>query len=568
MADYFDLGRYSRPVSTRSTQAQTWFDRGLMWTYAFNHEEAVSCFRAALQADRRLAICWWGIAYALGPNYNKAWDAFDPDELGTTVQQVFAAVASATELADGASPVERALIEALRLRYPAPQPGDDLGIWNVDYAEAMGGVYRRFGDDLDVAVLYADAMMNLTPWQLWDVATGTPAPGSRALEIKDVLERALVQPGGEDHPGVLHLYIHLMEMSGSPEAALPAANRLRGMVPDGGHLEHMPTHIDVLVGDYQRVISSNTDAINADRRYVDHAGPMNFYTLYRCHDLHFRLYGAMFAAQRRIALETVDLIEQAVPEKLLRVTSPPMADWAEGFIAMRVHVLIRFGRWDEILALPIPDDQQLYCTTTAMLHYARGISFAVTGDHEHAAAERDRFRAAVDRVLDTRMLFNNTCRDILAIAGAMLDGELAYRAGAVEEGFAALRRAIELDDSLPYDEPWGWMQPTRHAYGALLLEQGRVAEAEAVYRADLGLDPSVPRSQHHPGNVWALHGYHECLTRLGKSDAAAIVGQQLNLALAQADVPIAASCFCRLDVEGDRVIGCPPGCSCAHCRTA
>lgn len=558
MSDYFDLGGYSRPVSTRSDEAQTWFDRGLMWTYAFNHDEAVACYRAALKADPRLAIAWWGIAYALGPNYNKPWEAFDEKELGSTVSQVFAAVASATELSTDADPVESALIKALQARYPAPTAADDLGVWNAGYAEAMGEVYRSFGDDLDIAVLYADALMNLTPWQLWDVFTGKPAPGSRAMEIKEVLDKALAQPGGHDHPGVLHLYIHLMEMSGTPESALPAANRLRGMAPDGGHLEHMPTHIDILVGDYQRVISSNTDAILADHRYVDHAGAMNFYTMYRCHDLHFRLYGALFAAQSRIALETADLIEDAVPEKLLRITSPPMADWAEGFNAMRVHVLVRFGRWADIMALPLPEDQQLYCTTTAMLHYARGISFAVTGDDERAAAERALFIAAIERVKESRMLFNNTCLDILAIAGAMLDGELAYRSGDIEGGFTALRRAIELDDTLPYDEPWGWMQPTRHAYGALLLEQGRIEEAERVYRADLGLDPTVPRSQHHPNNVWALHGYHECLTRLGKDDAAAIIGQQLKLAVAQADVPIASSCFCRLDV------GCPPGCDCAH----
>lgn len=548
MSDYFDLGSYSRPVSTTAADAQMWFDRGLVWTYAFNHEEAVACFRHALEADPSLAIAWWGIAYALGPNYNKPWEAFDADDLSSTVAQAFRAAAAASELDDGASGVEAALIEALHARYRGAEPADDLGVWNTGYATAMGQVYRRFADDLDVAALYADAMMNLTPWGLWDVFTGEPADGAATLMIKQVLDRALALPGGREHPGLLHLYIHLMEMSGAPESALPIADHLRGLVPDGGHLEHMPTHLDVLTGDYRRVISSNTDAIRADARYVEQAGAMNFYSLYRCHNLHFRLYGALFLGASKIALETADLIDQALPADLLRVQSPPMADWLESFVAMRVHVLVRFGRWSEILELRFPDDQRLYCTTTAMLHYARGLAYAITGDHDRAASEQRLFSEAVARIPESRTLFNNTCLDILAIAGAMLEGELRYRSGDIEAGFAALRRAVELDDNLPYDEPWGWMQPTRHAYGALLLEQGRVSEAEAVYRADLGLDPTVPRSQHHPNNVWALHGYHECLLRLGKTESAEIIGQQLTLALAHADVPVESSCFCRLDV--------------------
>jgi hypothetical protein len=413
----------------------------------------------------------------------------------------------------------------------------------------MEEVYRRFPDDLDVATLYADALMNLTPWALWDVFTGEPAQGAATLTIKEILDRALAQPGGREHPGLLHLYIHLMEMSGIPESALSIADQLRGLVPDGGHLEHMPTHLDVLTGDYRRVITSNADAMRADARYVEYAGVMNFYTLYRCHNLHFRLYGALFLGASAIAFETADLIEQAIPEQLLRIESPPMADWLESFGAMRVHVLVRFGRWTEILESPLPKDQQLYCTTTAMLHYARGIAYAFTGDHDHARTEQRLFAEAVARVPESRTLFNNTCADILQIAAAMLEGEIAYRSGDVEAGLAALLRAVDLDDHLPYDEPWGWMQPTRHAYGALLLEQGRVEEAEAVYRADLGLDATVPRSQHHPNNVWALHGYHECLTRLGKTESAAIVGQQLALASAHTDVPVESSCFCRLDVD-------------------
>jgi tetratricopeptide (TPR) repeat protein len=557
--DYYDLGTHGRPVTTSSTEAQRWFDRGLVWTYAFHHEEAVSCFEAAAAADPDCAMAHWGIAYALGPNYNKPWEAFDAEELTRTVDRTHAAVERAHEkAARSATPVERALIGALRARYPQARAVEDCSVWNAPYAESMRAVHRLAPDDLDVATLYADALMNLTPWQLWDLRTGRPAEGARTLEAKDVLERALAADGGREHPGVLHLYIHLMEMSATPQAALTVADRLRGLVPDAGHLNHMPSHLEVLCGDYRRVVSDNTAAIAADEKYRARAGAMNFYTLYRSHNYHFKIYGAMFLGQYGTAMDTVAQLEASVPEELLRVESPPMADWLEGFLAMRVHVLIRFGRWADILRLPLPADPRLYCVTTAMIHYARGVALSATGRVDEAEAERLLFREAVARVPGTRTLFNNTCADILAIASAMLDGELEYRRGDHAAAFAALERSVELDDNLPYDEPWGWMQPTRHAYGALLLEQGRVEEAEAVYRADLGLDDTLPRALQHPGNVWSLHGLHECLVRLGREAEARIVAQQLGLATALADVPVDASCFCRLGTVPEA--GAPGGC--------
>ncbi|MEW1780397.1 hypothetical protein [Streptomyces sp. NPDC086777] len=547
--DYYDLGSHGRRVTTSSAAAQTWFDRGLNWTYAFNHEEAVRCFEAAGAADPDCAMADWGVAYALGPNYNKPWESFDPDDLADTVRRTHAAVERAHAKAAHATPVERALIEALRARYPRSAAPDAAAcsVWNTAYADRLRTAYELAPGDLDVATLHADALMNLTPWQLWDVRTGRPADGARTEEAKAVLEQALGTEAGARHPGLLHLYIHLMEMSPTPETALPVADRLRDLVPDAGHLRHMPSHLEVLCGDYRRVVSDNAAAVAADEKYLARAGAMNFYTLYRCHNLHFGVYGAMFLGRLKDALATAERLEAAVPEELLRVQSPPMADWLEGFLAMRVHVLVRFGRWDDILRLPLPADPRLYCVSTAMLHYARGVAHAATGRTAEAGTDRARFRDAVAAVPETRMLFNNTCVDILAIASALLDGELAYREGDFDTAFAELRRAVELDDSLPYDEPWGWMQPTRHAYGALLLERGRIAEAEAVYRADLGLDATLPRPLQHPGNVWALHGLHECLRRLGREGEAGIVAQQLKLAAATADVPITASCFCRTE---------------------
>ncbi|MDN5796876.1 MAG: DUF5129 domain-containing protein [Intrasporangium sp.] len=546
--DYgYDLGSYTREVNADDPAAAVWVNRGLVWTFGFNHEEAVACFERAAQIDPGCAMAHWGIGYALGPNYNKPWEFFAPEEAMAVLQRARAATEEAQRCAANASPVERALIEALAVRYPAGRPVQECAAWEVEYAEAIGRVYAAHADDLDVACLYAEALMNLSAWALWDQSTGEPAAGARTLEAKAVLEAALAAPGGQAHPGLLHMYIHLMEMSGTPEAALTVADGLRDLVPDGGHFQHMPTHIDALCGDYRRVLASNSAAIEADAKFVRHRGPLNFYTLYRAHNLHFKIYGAMFLGQEQVALQTADLLEAAIPQELLRVELPPMADWLEGFVPMRVHALVRFGRWDELVALPLPEDPVLYCTTAAMLHYGKGVAYSATGRVAEAEAERLLFHEAVERVPESRTLFNNTCCDILQVAAAMLEGEVEYRKGNHEVAYAHLRRSVELDDNLPYDEPWGWMQPTRHALGALLLEQGHVTEAEAVYRADLGLEPTLPRACQHPGNVWALHGYHECLVRLGKHELAGVVRQQLKIAGAHADAPITASCLCRLD---------------------
>lgn len=391
MDDYFDLGGHSCQITTSHPDAQVWFDRGLVWSYAFNHEEAVKCFSNAIDIDPGCAMAYWGLAYALGPNYNKPWEFFDDTELSTTVARTHTAVDEAAHaVRNGHTAVERDLVEALRKRYPetAADSSETLWtVWNADYADAMREVYRNHTDDLDVVTLFADALMNLTPWVLWDIRTGEPAPGSHALEAKDVLDRALHTSAGRTHPGILHMYIHLMEMSATPEDALVVADRLRGLVPDAGHLEHMPTHLDVLCGDYRRVVSSNRDAISADEKFADREGAMNFYTLYRAHNYHFTIYGAMFLGQSAVAIDTAAELEAAIPESLLRVKSPPMADWLEGFLAMRVHVYIRFGRWQDIIDMALPSDTELYCVTTAMTHYAKSVAYSATSQIEQAERE-------------------------------------------------------------------------------------------------------------------------------------------------------------------------------------
>ncbi|CAM4340700.1 putative O-linked N-acetylglucosamine transferase, SPINDLY family [Mycobacterium basiliense] len=543
---YFDLGSYHRAVDTPSEQAQAWLDRGMVWAYAFNHEEAIRCFERALELDPGLGIARWGIAYSVGPNYNKPWVSFDPRELMSALTRARRELQLAAKCRAG--PVEQGLIAALLARFPTDDPDDTdaLRAGLTAYADAMMELAAAYPHDVDVQALAADALVSVTAWALWDTATGEPAAGSRVIEAKRILDDALATPAGREHPGILHLYLHTMEMSATPEDALPAADLLRGLVPDAGHLQHMPSHIDVLCGDYRSSVLANLAAVQADRDFVRREGPLNFYSLYRAHDLHFIVYSAMFEGRSQIALQAADELASQLSAELLSIESPPMADWLEAFVPLRTHVLVRFGRWDELIAQPLPEDPDLYCTTAATIHYGRCVALAATGQIARAHAERAAFTSAYGRIPGSRYLFNNTSRDILAIAAAMLDGEIAYREGRYDEAFGHLRRSVQLDDALPYDEPWGWMQPTRHAYGALLLEQGHVEEAAAVYAADLGLDPTLARPCQHPRNVWSLHGYHECLQRLHRAAEAVIIGQQLALAAARADVPIRASCACRV----------------------
>jgi len=542
---YYDLGKFSRKISTDTAEAQFWFDRGLLWCFAYNHDESVACFQRAIEADPTCAIAHWGVGYAAGCNYNKPWDAFDSEDATRSLAVAYDATQAALSLIDTASPVEAALIYALEARYQNRTPAVDMNPWNDRFAAAMRQAYNAHPKDAEIATIFAEAMMNRTPWALWDLASGAPAEGADTLEIMAVLEHAMGCCDGMSHPGLLHLYLHTMEMSPTPEKALKAADALRGLVPDAGHLQHMPTHIDVLCGHYERVVSSNEDAIIADRKFLEAEGPLNFYSLYRCHNYHFKIYGAMFLGQFKPAIEAANEMIATLPEELLRVQSPPMADWLEGFISMKQHIYIRFGKWQEIIEQALPRDRALFCVTTAMMLYAKAVAYAASGDVENGEKYAALFDEAVKNVPDTRYIFNNTCLDILAVAREMMLGEVAYRRENYDISFAHMRKSVELDDALPYDEPWGWMQPTRHALGALLLEQGHIEESARVYRADLGLDKSLSRACQHPDNVWSLIGYYDCLQLLGREEEATLIGQRLALAKARTDTAVKSSCFCK-----------------------
>lgn len=544
--DYYDLGAHTRAVTTKSADAQVWFDRGLNWTYGYNHGEAITCFKKALEHDPECAMAHWGVSYAAGPNYNLPWHLYDPKGREMALEAAYDAMQSALSHIDGVTPVEAGLIKALEARYPQREPIEDMRPWNRAYTDEMRKLFDAHRGDMEVRTVFAEAIMNETPWKMWDLKTGKAGKDARTDEAIAVLDEAFeTMPASWDHPGLLHLYCHLMEMSPFPERALRQGDRLRDLVPDAGHLIHMPTHIDVLCGNYRDVLTYNQKAIVADQKFLERAGALNVYSLYRTHNLHFAIYGAMFLGQFTPAMAAAQQIIDNTPEELLQVPSPPMADFIEAYIAMKQHVLVRFGKWQEIIDQALPDNPELYCSTTAMMLYAKSVAHSAIGQVDEAEKMRALFLDAKTKVPETRRVHNNTVVDILQIAEEMLNGELEYRRGNYDVAFAHLRKSVELDDALPYDEPWGWMQPARHALGALLIEQNQLAEAEEVYRSDLGLDGKLSRAWQHIDNVWSLHGLYECLTRRGETIEAPLIKQKLDLAAARAEVPVRASCLCR-----------------------
>lgn len=550
--DYgFDLGTHARTISTGSAEAQLWFDRALNWSYAFSREEAHRCFEKVVEHDPDCAIGYWGLAYSIGPYYNGPWDRMPKPQREQANEQVYSFITKA-KAASSATLTERALINAYASRCPEPV-NDSLEIyasWDDDYATAMVEVAEQFIEDDDVVALAIDALMCRTPWRLWDLENRTVAEGASTAEAIGLLDMALQRAADEDrppHPGLLHFKIHIMEMSPTPEAALPEADVLRSLIPDAAHLIHMPSHLYVLCGLFQDSLDSNVEAVVADEKYVAANPEVGIYSIYMLHNIHFQMYSAMFLGQYEPALRAADQIWETVTADTLRHENEFLVNYLEAFYGMKVHVFIRFGKWQEIIDEPMPAEPDLFCVTTALWHYAKGVAYAATGEVALAAEQQELFATAFDRVPEERKVFNNESRDMLKVGEAMLAGELEYRKGNFDRAFEHLRHCVYLYDHLNYTEPWVWMQPPRHALGALLLEQGQVEEAAAVYRADLGLDDTLVRPSQHPGNVWALHGYLECCQLLERQDEAVEIAEQLKTAVAVADVEVSSSCFCRLE---------------------
>jgi tetratricopeptide (TPR) repeat protein len=434
------------------------------------------------------------------------------------------AVQHAVRLADGASAVNRELIRALAKRYVWPPPADRKAL-DVAYADAMRVVWKAHPNDPDVGALFAEATLDLRPWDQW-TPDGKPQPGTE--EIIATLEAVLAR--SPNHVGANHYYVHTMEASPHPERALTVADRLGSLVPGAGHLVHMPAHIYIRTGRYDQAIQANQRAIQVDLKYVQRAGRGGFYTIYRAHNYHFLAYAAMFDGQRRVALQAARDMIGEVPLEFVR----QMPDFSDAFLALPVHVMVRFGLWDDILKEPEPP-KDLFATT-AFWRYGRTVALSALGRVDEAGKEFDAFKAAEKAVPETRLNGNNPVSVVLEVARYMAEGELEYRRGHVDRAFDLLREAVRRDDALRYDEPWGWLQPVRHSLGALLLEQGQVTEAEAVYREDLRL---------HPGNGWSLRGLAECLHRSGRHQEAAATDLLFQKAWARSDIPLRVSCFCR-----------------------
>jgi tetratricopeptide (TPR) repeat protein len=507
-----------RPILTHAPQAQRLFDQGWMLYCGFNHEEAIRSFQAALRYDPTCTMAWFGIGLSYGPNINNP----TMDAHGT--QLACEATRNALLYSAGAQGVERELVEALAQRYVWPPPAERAALDRA-FSDALRLVWLHHPDDADVGALYAESLLDLRPWDQW-TKDGEAQPLTR--EILETLEAVLAF--APQHVLANHAYIHAVEASRHPERALRSADRLRKLVPGAGHLVHMPAHIDMRLGRYEAAALANERAIEADLEYVERAGPGGFYAFYRAHNYQFLAWARMFQGRSEDALDAARELVRQIPPDLVRA----VPQYVESYLGTPYHVLVRFGRWKEILREPEPAADLL--ATRADWHYARGMALSALGRVEEAAFERVAFEGAAQKVPAGYLHGNNSVAAVLAVAREMLAGELDYRRGMRASAFEHLRFAVVLDDELRYDEPWGWLMPARHALGALLAEQGRFAEAEEVYRADL---------ERHPDNGWALFGMEECLRRQGKEQQASAVRKRFEEAWSGADVELRGSCFCR-----------------------
>jgi tetratricopeptide (TPR) repeat protein len=511
------IDRYHMPVTTSSAEAQRWFDQGLQLTYGFYHAEAIRSYREAARLDPDCAMAWWGMAYAAGPNIN------DPLIAAERHAEAYEASREALARVGRASPKESMLIRALARRYASPMP-EDVTPLNEAYADAMREVHERYPDDPDIGALFAESMMNLQPWDYW---TDAGQPKKNTAEVIAVLGRTIAIDN--DHPGALHLHIHAMESGPEPEKAVPSGDTLRDRVPGSGHLVHMPSHIYAVVGRYADAADANEKAIAADLAVLANSPDDDFYWGYYGHNLHFLAYAAMMECRYDTAMRAARQLWRDLPESYIRETG-----WfIEGIVPTTYHVMIRFGRWEDILAEPMPPSD--YLVSIAVRHYARSIAHSALGQTEPARMELEAFDRAADRIPEHWMQFNNRINTILPIARAMVRGELYFREGRYDEAFAVLREGAAAEDALVYDEPPGWMVPVRHALGALLMSAGRYAEAEQVYREDL---------ERNPDNGWGLLGLEQALLAQGMTDEADRLATRREAAWARADVTPTSSCYC------------------------
>jgi tetratricopeptide (TPR) repeat protein len=505
---YTNLGSYHRAVTTTNPDAQRYFDQGLRLVFGFNHAEAIRAFTEAARLDPNCAMCYWGIAYAYGPHVNAGMDS-------ASGVAAYAAAQRAQSLARRASVAERDYISAVAKRYARVPPANRAALDSA-YATAMCDVSRRSADDLDAAALCAEAMMDLRPWNYWKQPSGEPYPGTLAIvsKLEGVIQR------NPEHPGACHYYIHAVEAV-QPAKAVACAERLARLMPGVGHMVHMPAHIYIRVGRYNEAVESNEHAVHTDEVFIEGQHPQGVYPLaYYPHNLHFLAFAATMAGRSAEAIGAA----RAVGKKadLVVARSVPMV---QSFVPFLDLTLVTFGRWDDVLAQPLPPTDLKYAST--MAHYARGVALAATGKAADAGNELDAVKQAAAAA-------GPEGNPVLSIAMHALMGEIARRGGRLDEAAAHFKAAMAIEDGMLYFEPPPWYYPIRHSLGAVLLQAGHPAEAEAVYREDL---------KRFPENGWALFGLLQALRAQGKAAEALAVDTQFREAWKDADVTLTASRF-------------------------
>jgi tetratricopeptide (TPR) repeat protein len=511
---YDNLGTLHHTITTGSAVAQQYFDQGLRLTYAFNHDEAIKSFRQGLTHDSTCAMCYWGIAYALGPNINLPMDT-------SLVQPAWAAAHNGVRYSVNVTPKERAYIDALTKRYSA-DPTANRASLDTAWARAIGRVSRMYPDDDDAAALYAEALMDLRPWNYW--TNGGNAKAKSTLETVRVLEAVIER--NPNHPGACHFYIHAVEASSQANRAVPCAQRLGKLMPGAGHLVHMPTHIYIKLGQWDLAAEHNAHAVHADEQYIKERHPTGVYPMgYYPHNFHVMWYALNMLGRSGEAIRAARNIGEKVPADVVKQV-PAL----EYFSPTLLYTLARFSRWDEILRQPAPPKDLRY--TTGIWHYVRALAYVAKNQPDSAALERDRLGAIAEATPPEQMMNLNTAQALLEIANAHLAGELAASQGRIDEAVMLLEGAIKGEDELTYEEPPAWYMPMRQRLGAILLAAGRPVRAEKVYREDL-----VRR----PENGWSLYGLAQSLRAQNKTKAAAKIEERFEKAWKAADVKLAVN---------------------------
>jgi len=512
------LGTYHHKITTSSEQTQKFFDQGLTLAYAFNHAEAERSFREAARLDPNCAMCYWGISLVLGPNINMQMDK-------ESVPPAYVALNKAKELMKNASAKEQDYIKALATRY-GPSPVQDRTKFNEAYADAMREVAKKYPDDLDAATLFAEAMMDIHPWDYYNKQTREPQPWTP--EIVSTLESVMKK--NPNHPGANHFYIHAVEASNHPERGLPMAERLSTLVPAAGHLVHMPAHIYIRTGDYKKASETNEHAIKSDDSYLSgcHA-PGAYSMVYVPHNHHFLSASATLEGRSKVALDSANAVRSKVDPQMMRQEGMAVL---QHFYMVPTFVMIRFGMWDDILKSPGPDKDLIY--PTGIWHYARGLALVRTGKIDDATKELEQVKSvAANPALEKMLLMDlHKTTDLTQIEVEHLAGEIAAASKDYNSAVSHLQKAVQIEDSLTYDEPPVWPNPMRHYLGAVLLEAKRSSEAEKVYREEL---------TKFPKNGWSLFGLEQSLIAQNKKQEADTVKKDLDVAWAAADIKLSSS---------------------------